>query len=393
MAKISVDEALALWQQAGLLNGAKTKELARYLEEQAPLRGSNRALQIFAGFGAVLVGLGLILFVASHWPGMSPRVRIMTLFCAYGFIVAMAVTTELKQYPRVAAALWLLVSLTLGVNIVLIGQLFNLSLTFWEAPLLWMIGALVMAYAVRSRLNAWLAVPLGLLALGWAGGGRGWFSDDQFEFLLSPAGIKALLPLLGLALLSLGLLVRRSAGWRFASGTWITWGALLMAVPLVSATVSVEALDWLFQIIPGLKHWLSMAVSVGLLAAALYFGALDDAKHKVLLASLGILLLALPLVSAMGIELDNYKTLFLLYPLTIFVLALVTVWLGAQAQQAGLINIGMGAAAVIILIQYFSWSFRLLDRSLAFLLGGVLLIVLALWSEHKRRNLIKGFAS
>jgi uncharacterized membrane protein len=52
----------------------------------------------------------------------------------------------------------------------------------------------------------------------------------------------------------------------------------------------------------------------------------------------------------------------------------------------------MGAAAVIILIQYFSWSFRLLDRSLAFLMGGVLLIVLALWSEHKRRDLIKEFA-
>jgi uncharacterized membrane protein len=392
MAKINAYEALALWQQAGLLDEAKAKELTRYLEEQAPARGSSRALQIFAGFGAVLVGLGLILFVASHWPGMSPSVRIVTLFGAYGLVVAMAVMTELKRYPRVAAALWLLVSLTLGVNIVLIGQLFNLSLTFWEAPLLWMIGVLVMAYAVRSRLNAWLAVPLGLLALGWAGGGSGWFSDDQFEFLISPAGIKALLPLLGLALLSLGLLVQRSAGWRFASGTWIMWGALLMAVPLVLATVSVEALDWLFRITPRLKHWLSMAVSAGLVAAALRFGGLNDAKHKALLAGLGVLLLALPLLGATGIELKNHKVLFLLYPLTLFVIVLVTVWLGAQAQRAGLINIGMGAAAVIILIQYFSWSFRLLDRSLAFLMGGVLLIVLALWSEHKRRDLIKEFA-
>lgn len=391
MAKMSAQEALTLWRQAGLLDQAKVEELTRYLQDHAPRRGSALALPIFAGFGAVLVGLGLILFVGSHWPGMSPMARILTLFLAYALVVALALTAEFKDYPRVAAALWLLVSLTLGANIFLIGQLFNLSLTYWQAPLLWMIGALAMAYAVHSRLNAWLAVPLGVLALGWAGGGRGWFTDDQLEFLISPAGIKPVFPLLGLALLSIGLLVRRSQSWRFASATWITWGALMIAVPLVLATLHGEVLDWLFRMAPELKHWLIMAASAGLVAAALLLGGLDDAKLKVLLGGLGVLLLGLPLMGATGFEPRHYKVLFLLYPLIIFVVSLVTVWLGAQNQQTGLINIGMGAAAVIILMQYLSWSFRLLDRSLAFLIGGVLLIVLSFWIERKRRNLIREF--
>lgn len=392
MAKMDVREALTLWRQAGLLEPGKAEELSQYLERHAPAPGGGRALRIFAGFGAVLVGLGLILFVGSHWPGMSPIVRILTLFLAYGLVVAAAWTAEIRRYPRVAGAMWLLVSLVLGANIILFGQMFNLSLTFWQGPLLWMVGALALAYAVRSRLNAWLAVPLGLLALGWAGGGHGWFTDDQWEFLVSAEGLRALFAAIGLALLSIGLLAQRSAGWRFASGTWITWGALIVAAPLVLGTVDGRVLDWLFRMHPGLKHWLILVASAGLVTAALLRASLDDPKLSALLVGLAIVVLGLPLLGATGFRAHDYGLLFLFYPLAIFSASLLTVWLGVRAQQSGLINIGMGAAAVVVLIQYFSWSFRLLDRALAFVLGGVLLIVLALWIERKRRHLIEGFA-
>ena len=98
-----------------------------------------------------------------------------------------------------------------------------------------------------------------------------------------------------------------------------------------------------------------------------------------------------PPTKATGFQAEHYDLLFLLYPVAIFVASLATVWLGVQAQQSGLINIGMGSAAVVVLFQYFSWSFRLLDRALAFVLGGVLLIALALWIERKQRHLIEGF--
>ena len=67
---VSAEKALALWQQANLLDQAKAEELAHYLEEHRG--GANRTVKIFAALGAVLAGLGMILFVASHWAGMSP---------------------------------------------------------------------------------------------------------------------------------------------------------------------------------------------------------------------------------------------------------------------------------------------------------------------------------
>ena len=40
--------------------------------------------------------------------------------------------------------LWFLSSITVGVNIFLLAQIFNLPLNFWQGTLLWMIAALAM---------------------------------------------------------------------------------------------------------------------------------------------------------------------------------------------------------------------------------------------------------
>jgi len=133
---------------------------------------------------------------------------------------------------------------------------------------------------------------------------------------------------------------------------------------------------------------------VGALLAISFLRTLIGISGAALLAiplyNFSIFGLGLPLLGMTGFRAERYDLLFLLYPLAILVASLATVWLGVQARRSGLINIGMGAAAAVVLIQYFSWSFRLLDRALAFVLGGVLLIALALWIERKRRHLIEG---
>ena len=392
MSKLSAQEALTLWRRGGLIDETKAQELTRYLEQHAPAGGSGRVLKIFAALGAVLVGSGLILFVASHWGGMRPAARILTLFFAYGLAVAPALMAQSKGYLNVAGALWLLVTLVLGTNIILMGQIFNLSLTFWQAPLVWMAGALVMAWATESRLNAWLAVPLGLLALGWAGGGQGWFTDDQWEFLVDHTGIKSLFPVLGLGLLCIGLLLRGNRSWRFAGPTWVNWGALMIAVPLVIATIDADVLDWLIKMRPTAKHWLVIAAVIGLLLAVL---STEKAPLRLLAlyAFLGVFLLILPLLGMVGFEFEDFEALFYLFVALVFAISLGLIWAGAHLHRGALINIGMASAGSIVFIQYFSWSLRLFDRSLAFIAGGVLLILAALWMERKRRDLLREDAS
>ena len=120
MSELSARRALALWKQADLLDPAKAEELARFLEEQpSSLGGVGRLTKVFSTLGAVLVGLGLILFVASNWAASGPLPRGTILFASYGLMVGLAVLSAQRGYETVAGALWFLVTLSLGANIFL----------------------------------------------------------------------------------------------------------------------------------------------------------------------------------------------------------------------------------------------------------------------------------
>jgi len=393
MSSVTAKHALELWQQAGLLDTAKVGELNDWLARHPQADGSSRLIAVFSVIGAVLAGLGLILFVSGHWDALGPVQRVALLFAGYLAIVLLAVLAQRSGYDKVAGALWLAASLAVGANIFLLGQIFNFSLTFWQGPLLWMIAVLFMGWATQSGLQAWLAIPLGLLALGWAGGGEGWFRDDQFEFLIDPTGLRPIMPVIGLSLISLGLLVRRLPSWRFAASTWMAWGVILGLVPLVLASFDPEVFEWVFEMDPVSKQWAIVAVSAGLLAAAVVLGDFRAPHTGLALVFAGLLVFLLLMVAAFDLRgvFDSLPA-FALFAITVFVVIMAVVWAGAVSQEPAWVNIGIVMASIFILGQYFSWTMELLDRAAAFTIGGLLLIAIAWWGERQRRRLLQEMA-
>ena len=388
--ELTARQALTLWQEADLLDAAKAEELADFLELEHPTpTGMGRLTKVFSMLGAVLVGLGLILFVASNWGTLGPLIRGTILFASYGMLVLSAVFSSYKGYETVADSLWFIATLSLGANIFLLGQIFNFSLTFWQGPFLWMLGTLAMGYAIQSRLHAWLAIPLAILALGWLQGGAGWFRDDQWQFLIGPSGLLPLFPLLGLGILALGLLSRISNGWRFAGGTWILWGAMLAVVPLVIAGIHPDLLQGMFTTAFTLKQGVIMGGAIALIVSGLVYGEFQAPSTRQVLAVAALFCAGLLLSggSPLADMLDDARV-FATFNVCVFVLILALIWSGMVAADTRLVNLGMAAAMAFILIQYFSWSLQLLDRSIAFILGGLVLLTLSVWGERQRRRLV-----
>ena len=92
-------------------------------------------------------------------------------------------------------------------------------------------------------------------------------------------------------------------------------------------------------------------------------------------------------------EVGGVHVFFGLYVLAVFVLALLAIWMGIRERNPLLVNIGMVSTTMIIIIQYFGWSFDLLDRSLAFILGGFVLMALSVFVERKRRLIMVQIAA
>lgn len=170
------------------------------------------------------------------------------------------------------------------------------------------------------------------------------------------------------------------------------WGALFIAVPLVIATGVSEVLEEMFAMTFTVKQVVIMIVCTALVAAAILYGDVRTKQSKGVIVGVAAALLLLLIQRngepLLGTMIDRSGFLYALYVIAVFALSLLTVWLGVNTLNKNLVNAGMTSSSIIILIQYFSWSFEMLHSSIAFILGGIVLIGLSIFMEKTRRNLL-----
>ena len=388
--------------QPGTRDHPGTRDQLDAADEPAAARvDSSRLTRLLVFVGAVLVGGGLLLFIGSQWDESSPTRRLLLLFGVYLVVVAAAALANRQRLHTTARAMWFLSSIAVGVNIFLIGQIFNLTLNYWQGTLRWMVACLAMGWAAPSTAQGWLAVPLGLLTLAWLSVPSTLFFE-QAAFVADASGIRPLLPLLGLAMVAAAALV---AGSEFA---WLgqplrVFGALLVAVPLTISTFHPLIFAGVFEMDFRLFHVFIGVASLAVIAAVWLRG-----RHPLMTVAVpvlvGMLLVLLPQVQVddqVTSDLDYFDSvpwlaepfvestlLFSIYTAVIFALALGTVAAGQQLRVPALVNVGVGVLAVLLVAVYVGRLAGTLPTSLAVLIGGLLLVGGGALLERKRRDLL-----
>lgn len=312
-----LQEALERWRGAELL-GSDTLERILAFEEgrqEAPALRLRWPVLLALTMGGLMVGAGMLLFVAAHWDGLSPAQRfLLVLTKVLGLHAAGLVFRE--RMPTLATALHGLGTLAFGAGIFLVGQIFNLQEHWPGGLLLWALGAGLGWFLLRDVVQAgltallvplwltgeWIAwaearsyrgedgarvilVPLFLLALTYFTGRRG-PEDRPFRKVLVWLGGLALLPL-GTALLVLStenpdrLVGQGALLWTHLAFV-LAGGSLLSLVPAFllrgrAARVNLLALGWamplaLIQFGDWTAHAWSALGCIGLVAWGLVEG-------------------------------------------------------------------------------------------------------------------------
>ena len=153
------------WHTEGLIEQTVYEQICdRYKFNDLESSASNRFIIILLVLGCVLLGLGIITFVAANWQGW-PREFKVTLLLS-GFIGMNTAGFYLWRHPierwqrRLGQALLLLGALTLGANMALLSQIFHQSGQAYQLYLVWGLGVLAMAYSLRMTMLGILAVLL-----------------------------------------------------------------------------------------------------------------------------------------------------------------------------------------------------------------------------------------
>jgi uncharacterized membrane protein len=161
------------WWNEGLIDAQLYGKLAdRYEFEEIESEARGQFTTILISLGGILLGLGVITFVAANWTVWSREVKVILLMVT--FLAINTIGFYLWRSPaknglkKLGAALLLLGGLTLGANISLVSQMFHQTGELYQLCLVW--GFAVWLMALSLAMPALSILSLLLVGFGYLRG-------------------------------------------------------------------------------------------------------------------------------------------------------------------------------------------------------------------------------
>jgi uncharacterized membrane protein len=154
------DRELQSHVNKGIINKDQKDDMMAFYQEGFGLS----FIRVLVTVGAIILGLGIILFIASNWDDMSRFFKILIIVSGIAASLFTSFKLE-KDYPKTGEAFLYLSTILYGSGIFLIQQMYNISDPQTYAFLLWGMGSLGMAMLFKKTLLFIFAQALALLFL------------------------------------------------------------------------------------------------------------------------------------------------------------------------------------------------------------------------------------
>ncbi len=375
---------LLRWQTAGLLDDHTVASIRAY--EQTQAKPASRQWQVLLAviLGGLLLGAGVLLFVAAHWDQVSPISRLLLVLFMLVFFHGLGVLVR-ERFSGLATAMHAIGTVSAGAAIALVGQIFNMQEHWPSAIMLWALCAAAGWALLRDQFQQTLTL---LLIPAWViceWGDRTHLYSGSYVYL------SRILAVAGAAYLISFLSSRK----RIVFGILFAAGAILLlsSVGILSGGwQSYYARDWGF--IP--LHFRIWAIILMVLPAALVF--IKDRMQTIPVVVVGLVAFALPWLQTRVTESGfngnwTHSEPSLMAYVLVAGTAVFFVWWGVHVASKSLVNFGMVAFAVTVFWFYFSNIMDKLGRSLGLMLLGVLFLAGGWFLETTRRKLVRTIAA
>lgn len=355
------EAALERWQNAGLVDAETAARIREFEKTNAtPLRWP---VMVALVFGGLMLGAGVLLFIAAHWDILSPAERFAVALAMVAVFHAGGAWAS-RSNEGLAIALHGIGTAALGAGIFLAGQIFNLAGNWPAGVMLWAAGAWI-GFALRRD---WLQFAFAaVLTPLWLGGE--WTNAFPSE---TPAQLRVLLDGNVLAAITYFTAGTRGAdGARRQTLMWIGGIALLPC----SIFLASEAEIWNRRGTSDTTlEWIGYAVAFALpLALAWFLRGREAWMNLIAAAWVGVLGM---IASTPGAGVYAWCALGA---------AGMIAW-GVQEGRDERVNMGMAGFALTLLFFYFSQVMDKLGRSASLVGLGVLFLAGGWALERMRRR-------
>jgi len=371
------DEDLILkWLDEGTIDHAQAEKMREDLAEYKREHRSKKQIVAFSTIGAILIGIGAILFVASNWEKIGNTVKV---FLLVGTTVGVhyagyRLKYEQQKYPRLGSSLILLSALFFGASFFLIAQIYNINANNSTLVLIWILGVFPLIYGYRSAPIAGLCSLLFYLWVSLL-----YFERTDLDKLIS---IWDLYLISGLSVYFLGVLHGLAEKVKHAEIPFKFMGLQVALFALFAHTFKL----WEYQpdkIVPVIYAILGILFLAVLLPKPLR----ERLKGFQADASMSIVALLMAGITLTTIYIPaSEETYMVLFNIIFLGLLTLLLYAGYSTENIGIINTTMFWFVLLIFARYFDFFWKLLPRSLFFMLGGLVLLVISVVLERKRRE-------
>ena len=360
---------LKRWTDAGLIEPAAAARVRAHEAAQENAEGLRWPVLLAIALGGILLGAGVLLFVAAHWEALSPAIRFgLVLLLVAVFHVAGALLAD--RFPALSTTLHAVGTVSLGAGIFLTGQIFNLQEHWPAALMLWAAGA----WLAWALLRDWPQAALAALLT------PAWLAGEWIEATRGFSGGEKILPA-GLLLLAITYLTAVTPEKETSTRKALLWIGAVAVLPLAAAVPffnqfasrQLNSLPESYYIF----GW-TVSIFVPLLTAWRLRGS---AAWINVIASLWVITLGMTgQTSRPDADLGMYAAW------AVGAVGLVA-W-GVREARKAWINIGVAGFALTVLFFYFSNVMDKLGRSASLIGLGALFLLGGWWLETMRRRLV-----
>jgi uncharacterized membrane protein len=376
------EPALERWRNANLIDAAAAERIRLFEASRTsdvepevatqtaapdqPAPGLRWPAIVALVFGGLMLGAGLLLFIAAHWDNMSPAERFTLVVAMVAVFHAAGVFASFRNSENLAIVMHGLGTAALGAAIFLTGQIFNLQAHWPSGVMLWAAGAWV-GYALRRD---WVQFALAaMLTPAWLAGE--WI-ESFFRIDESLHTFRVLAE--GMLLLSLTYFAARSREIDSPARRALVWiggiAFLPWAVALAVEREIVSSARW--QPL-GTREIVGYAVAFGFPLALAGWLRKRDAWMNGIAALWVVILASTAAYRGVGV-----------YVCCGLGAAGLVAW-GIRDSRGERVNMGMAGFAITLFAFYFSEVMDKLDRS-ASLVGLGVLFLAGGWALEKMRR-------
>jgi len=372
---------LVRWRRAGLLDEATEAAIRSYESAEAEPSGQRWQVILALVLGAILLGAGVLLFVAAHWDDVSPAGRLALVMAMLALFHVAGIASR-ERFSGFATAMHALGTVASGGAIALVGQIFNMQEHWPAAIMLWAMCALAGWWLLGDEFQQTLAlllVPAWLIS-EWS------YRADVYNG--SDVYLGRMLAVIAAVYLTAFLHSRRRVV------LWILFA--VAGVALIVATVILSD-GWNYNAWGHNWGFVPLPLRLGafaILALCLAFGWALNQRSSLPSVMVAVVAFALPWLTFTTTGNFGSSRVWTHTEPRIGMYALVSAgcvflaWWGVQQASRAVVNYGIAAFALTVMWFYFSSVMDKLGRSFGLIVLGVLFLAGGWMLEMARRRLM-----